>query len=266
MEKIAIISDIHGNITALEAVLADIKARGIEKIFCLGDLVLKCANPDLVIDRIKDTCEVVLKGNCDEAVASENAYNKKFWSRVRIGEERAEYLKQLPVSYDFYMSGHLIRLFHASPNSLFEICNPIYSNQTKVYPEIYNFDFLFKNTEFIGKNENDIEPDIIGYGHIHTQNLFRYKNKLLFNPGSVGFPNEMLNDGNEEDKTNNFSTLASYSIIEGEYDSKDLSSITISAVRVPYDLQKEVDYLEQSDMPNKEKMIYSLKTASSNYK
>ena len=266
MERIAIISDVHGNITALEAVLADIKARGIQRIFCLGDLVLKCANPDLVIDRIKETCQVVLKGNCDEAVASENAYNKKFWSRVKIGEERAEYLKQLPVSYDFYMSGHLIRLFHASPNSLFEICNPIYSNQTKVYPEIYDFDFLFKNTEFVGKTQNDPEPDIVGYGHIHTQNLFRYKNKMLFNTGSVGFPNEMLNDGNEEDETNNFSTLASYSIIEGEYGSKDLSSISISTVRIPYDLQKEIDYLEQSDMPNKEKMIYSLKTASSNYK
>ena len=266
MEKIAIISDVHGNITALEAVLADIKARGITRLFCLGDLVLKCANPDLVIDKIRENCQVVLKGNCDEAVASENALNKQYWSRMKIGEKRAKYLKELPVSYEFYISGHLVRLFHASPKSLYEICNPIYSNITKVYPEIYDFSFMFENTEFIGKTQNDPVPDIIGYGHIHTPNLFRFKNKMIFNTGSVGFPNEMLNNGEAEDKTNNFSTLASYSIIEGEYESKDLSSISISSVRVPYNVEKEIEYLQKTDMPNKNKMIYSLKTASSNYK
>ena len=266
MEKIAIISDIHGNITALEAVLNDIESRGIKRIFCLGDLVLKCANPDLVIDKIKEICEVVLKGNCDEAIARDHALERKFWSRMKIGEERAKFLASLPICYDFYMSGHLVRLFHASPKSLIDICNPVYSNQTKLYPEIYKFDFMFENTEFIGKSKDDPIPDIVGYGHIHTPNLFRYKNKLIFNPGSVGFPNEMLNNGDKEDKTNNFSTLASYSIIEGEYNSKDLSSISICTVRVPYDIKKEIEYLEKSDMPNRDRFIYSLETASSNYK
>ena len=54
MDKIAIISDIHGNITALEAVLEDIKKRNINKIFCLGDNITKCTHPDLVIDKIKE--------------------------------------------------------------------------------------------------------------------------------------------------------------------------------------------------------------------
>ena len=42
MEKIAIISDIHGNITALEKVLDDIEKRGIKRIMCLGDMIVKC--------------------------------------------------------------------------------------------------------------------------------------------------------------------------------------------------------------------------------
>ena len=54
MDRIAIISDVHGNITALEAVLADIEARNINKIYCLGDSVIKCANPDKVIDLRKN--------------------------------------------------------------------------------------------------------------------------------------------------------------------------------------------------------------------
>ena len=91
MDRIAIISDVHANITALNAVLDDIHSRGISRIFCLGDSVTKCCNPDLVIDKLKENCEVVLRGNCDESISSPNAKLKSFWSRVKIGEERANY-------------------------------------------------------------------------------------------------------------------------------------------------------------------------------
>ena len=60
MEKIAIISDVHGNITALKAVITDIEKRNINKIFCLGDSVLKSCNSDQVIDLLKEKCEVNL--------------------------------------------------------------------------------------------------------------------------------------------------------------------------------------------------------------
>ena len=63
MDKIAIISDVHGNITALEAVISDIEKRNINKIYCLGDSVLKSCNSDLVIDLIKEKCDVLLNGN-----------------------------------------------------------------------------------------------------------------------------------------------------------------------------------------------------------
>lgn len=113
MDRIAIISDVHANITALNAVLDDIHSRGISRIFCLGDSVTKCCNPDLVIDKLRENCEVVLRGNCDESISSPNAKLKSFWSRVKIGEERANYLHNLPVMTEFYMSGRLVRLFHA---------------------------------------------------------------------------------------------------------------------------------------------------------
>ena len=56
MDRIAIISDVHANITALNAVLDDIHSRGISRIFCLGDSVTKCCNPDLVIDKLREKC------------------------------------------------------------------------------------------------------------------------------------------------------------------------------------------------------------------
>lgn len=266
MDSIAIFSDVHANITALNAVLDDIHSRGISRIYCLGDSVTKCCNPDLVIDTLRKNCEIVLKGNCDESISSTNAKSRGFWSRVKIGEERASYLNNLPIFTEFYMSGRLIRLFHASPYSLSHIYNPTYSNKNDLR-EVIELDSplkLFDNTEFLGKEPNDPIPDIVGYGHIHTPNILRYGNKMIFNTGSVGMPIEMGNDNNLLNSTNRFSTLASYIILEGVYNSKQLSSLSINLVRVPYDIQKEIEYLENSDMPGKEKTIKSLKTASSN--
>ena len=64
-----------------------------------------------------------------------------------------------------------------------------------------------------------------------------------------------------DDKSNKFSTLASYIIIEGNYNSTELDSISFNLVRLPYDIAKELSYLENSDIPNKEMIMRSLKGA-----
>ena len=263
MERIAIISDVHGNITALNTVLDDIAVRGISRIFCLGDSVTKCANPDLVIDALRENCEVMIKGNCDEIICQPSENAKRFWSRRKIGEERANYIYNLPVSYDFYMSGRLIRLFHASPQSLVHIFNPMYSNSENSHADMELKDpmDLFANTEFIGKTKDSPVPDVVGYGHIHTPNIFRIRNKTVFNPGSVGAPIEMLND-DPFDKTNQFSTVASYIILEGKFDSRELMPINFNLVRLPYDIEEEVKLLEQSKLPSRERLIAELRSAT----
>lgn len=266
MDKVAIISDVHGNITALETVINDIESRGIDKIYCLGDSVLKGCKSDEVIDLIREKCDVVIKGNCDEALCDPNIPKGKFWTRDLIGEERASYIYNLPVSYDFYMSGYLIRLFHSSPFGLNYVYNPMFSNKDTIYSatELDNALSLFENTEFIGKTINDPTPDIVGYGHIHTPNIFRIKNKTLFNPGSVGAPIEMLNT-DFDDETNKFSTVSSYIILEGILNSKELSTISINLVRLPYDIEKEVSLLERSDLPSRQKLIKEIRSAT-NYR
>ena len=228
----------------------------------MGDLISKGVHPSEVIDLIKNECEVVLKGNCDEVMCTENAKTKQFWTTVKIGEERIQYLKQLPIMHEFYLSGQLVRLFHASPYSLMHIFNPMYSNKNNKYSnfEITDVKQMFANTDFIGKKDTDKEPDIVGYGHIHTPNIYKYKNKTVFNTGSVGAPNEMENDGTD-DETNSFSTLASYVILEGNLNSKQLGAISISNIRVPYDIEKEIAYIEESDIPGKQKLINCLRTA-----
>lgn len=263
MERIAILSDVHGNLTALETVISDIEKRGITKIYCLGDSVIKCANPDKVIDLLRKKCDVMLLGNCDEIICRPDIEFGRFWSRDKIGEERANFIYHLPISFEFYMSGHLIRLFHASPISLEHVFNPMFPNSDSVYFNkiITDPNDLFKNTEFIGKTENDPTPDIVGYGHLHTPNLYRFGNKTIFNVGSVGIPVEMINEGQETDSSK-FSTMSSYMILEGEFGSRELSSISFSLVRLPYDIEQEINYLKDSDMPNKEIIMQSLKTAN----
>lgn len=262
MEKIAIISDIHGNITALNAVLEDISSRGIKRIFCLGDLVIKCFNPDLVVDTIREKCEVIVKGNCDDIVVNNCTIPIQFWTREKLGKERLEFLNNLPVSYDFYISGYKTRLFHASPIDLEHMYNPMYDNCGRYKDmEILDPNIMFENTSFLGKLNDDKVPDIIGYGHIHTPNVFRFKNKTIFNPGSVGIPMELSNK-DKLDPGIKFSTLASYIILEGVYGKEQIDNISFNLVRLPYDLSKEVEYLKNSDMPNKNNTIDKLLTAT----
>ena len=263
MERIAILSDVHGNLTALETVISDIEKRGITKIYYLGDSITKCVNPDKVIDILRNKCEIMLLGNCDEIICRPDIEPGRFWSRDKIGDERANFIYNCPISYDFYISGHLIRLFHASPVSLEHVFNPMYPNLDTRYQNsiITNPMDLFKNTEFLGKTENDPIPDVVGYGHLHTPNIYRFGNKTIFNVGSVGVPVEMINEGKEM-PSSKFSTMSSYFILEGELDSKILSSISFNLVRLPYDIEKEIKYLEESDMPNKEVIIESLRTAN----
>ena len=264
MDKIAILSDVHGNLTALNAVLDDIKKRKVNKIYFLGDFMPKCARPDKVIDLLRDKCDVLLKGNCDDNVCKPEVKDRHFWSRELIGDERAEYINSLPIMTEFYLSGQLVRLFHASPISLYHIYNPAMIEEGLHHADsLSEWADMFKNTEFIGKTDNDPIPDVVGYGHIHTQNFMRYGNKTLFNCGSVGIPSEMLNDGDEKDDTNKFSTLANYAIIEGEFGSKKVGEIKFDFIRVPYDVKKEIELVEKSTMPAqlKKVVIQALKTA-----
>lgn len=87
MDSVAIISDIHGNMTALEAVLENINQRGIQRIFCLGDLVGKGPDSAKAVDRIRDACEVVVLGNWDEGIQKVTDNEVMKWHQNQLGSE-----------------------------------------------------------------------------------------------------------------------------------------------------------------------------------
>ncbi|MBU3160621.1 metallophosphatase family protein [Clostridium frigoris] len=233
MKRIAIISDIHGNLPALEAVFKDISDRGIKTIYCLGDLAGKGPSSAEVVDKIRERCEVVIKGNWDYYMSEE--YNEPLmWHKNKLGVERLKYMKELPIYKEFYISGKLSRLCHASPNDLFH----------RVYLSTEQSERmkLFTPTPTLA-----IEADVVGYGDIHKAHIDTFNGKTTFNVGSVGNPLDI--------------TQSSYGIIEGKINDKNKSSFLISLVRVPYNINLAIKHARVTDMPDKEEYINELKTA-----
>ena len=98
--SIAIISDIHGNLDALEAVLADVDRRQIDRIFCLGDIVGYGPDPTACIDYVMQRCEWAMMGNHDFAVLYEptsfnvSAEQACFWTRRQFEIEADPHLRR----------------------------------------------------------------------------------------------------------------------------------------------------------------------------
>lgn len=249
MEKIAIISDVHGNKTALDAALNDIEKRGIKRIFCLGDMLVKCSAPYECVETILSKCEVVIKGNCEDRAVESPRIDEHFWNGEKLSEQQKEYIKKLPLSYDFYISGFKVRLMHASPNSIHEKSffwdfDSQYSDRMKI---------MFENSGYLNNLESDL-PDIVIFGHIHKPMIIRQKDKVLINPGAISNSSDFINIGDK-----NYS-YGSYLILEGDMDSKQISGISYKIVKFTYDHMQEALKIKNSDMPNKELASLEIET------
>lgn len=236
MDRIAIISDIHGNMPALHATLDDIRRRQISRIFCLGDIVGKGPHSAQAVDICREMCEITILGNWDDAMISEPDHPVVQWHRAQLGPERLQYLAELPLVIDFWMSGQQVRLFHAS--------------QIGINHRVYMTDSfevqmaMFENTPFTGDGGS---PTIVGYGDIHWAFVHCFEHRILFNVGSVGNPLDM--------------TRASYVILEGEYGSTEEAPFAIQMIRVPYDIEQAVRDAQALEMPDLQPYINELRTA-----
>lgn len=236
MDRIAVISDLHGNIPALEATLADIRRRKISRIFCLGDLVGKGPHSAQAVDLCRETCEITVRGNWDDFIVTRDEHPIAQWHREQLGAERLEYLAQLPYVIDFWISGKPIRLFHASQIGIYHrvLMNTPLDVQLA----------MFENTAFTGAG---LTPSVVGYGDIHWAFVHCFEQRILFNVGSVGNPLDL--------------TQASYAILEGQYGSQAESSFSLQLIRVPYDIERAIRDAEAMQMPELPPYINELRTA-----
>ena len=244
MEKIAIISDIHGNITALNEVLKDIEKRGIKKIMCLGDMVIKCSSPRECLEKVFSKCEVVIKGNCEERVASCPRIEEHFWNQRKLTKEQLEKVEALPLSHDFYMSGYKIRIMHASPYSIKE--KSYYWDFDEEYEN--RIDNMFKNTEYLN-NIGEEKPDIV----VFTGDLINKNAKI--NNEDIEFLEEELESisakvgkyaiyGDEDYSIESYKTImekSKFKILNNSYDEifyKNNESMFI--IGLPSSLKEEI--------------------------
>ncbi|MEG3616603.1 metallophosphoesterase family protein [Isoptericola haloaureus] len=236
-EQIAILSDVHGNLTALEAVLADVERRGITRILNLGDDVGKGPRGRAVVDRTEQVCEVNVRGNWDDFLPeiADDGPDEMVWWRDELRADQRELIRRRPLCHDLQLSGRQIRLFHASATSV----------HTRVHVDHTREEFagMFATTDLTGPGP---EPDLVGYGDVHAAYQRTRRGRTLFNAGSVG---------NALDEPS-----AAYVVLEGT-PGPDRAPFGLQVVRLSYDVEAELAVAREVDMPQYAAWAQELRTA-----
>jgi diadenosine tetraphosphatase ApaH/serine/threonine PP2A family protein phosphatase len=195
--RVAVISDIHSNRHALEAVLAAVDEAGVEQVWCLGDMVGYGADPDACTALVRERCSICLVGNHDLAVLgrldistfSEAASAAVEWTRENVSEETLSFLGGL----DPAASQQGIGLFHASPR------DPVWEYVLSTDQAEGGFEVLEERVGLIGHSHIAlffVRPPDARPGHAQGAQadagveVELVEGEWLLNPGSVGQPRD----------------------------------------------------------------------------
>jgi putative phosphoesterase len=231
--KVAFISDIHGNFEALLTVFQDIDKNNIDYIYCNGDIVGYYPQPIECIELVQKRCEHVILGNHDEVVTSKNfnehvtwfnyiAAEALIWTRRRLyktdAAKQMHFLEALKPQKELLIENRKVLLAHGTPEEKWE---------------------YFLKDPFIG----DFAPkqqvrlrkwlkkwDLVVIGHTHIPFIYKFRKKVVLNPGSVGQPRDR-------------NPKASYAIVD-----INESEINVIIVRLEYDINKTCKSLFEADL------------------
>ncbi len=192
--KIAIISDIHGNLEALEAVIKNFRIHGnLDHIVCLGDIVGYYANPVECINLIMKNCDTVIQGNHDSAITSvnferrvkwfnETAVHSLRWTRKVLLEEtnkeQFQFLKRLRTKKLLKLNNMSFLFVHGTPEKKWEYFLYPYWNNEPLDEQKIRLDEWLNQWNFVA------------IGHTHWAFQYEKNNRYVVNPGSVGQPRD----------------------------------------------------------------------------
>lgn len=230
MNRVAIFSDIHANLPALEAVLTDMEARGLsDDRYCLGDLVGYATFPNRVIETMRELGIPTIMGNYDLGVGNSSGdcgcaykdaesealgHRSIEWSNRHTSPDNKEYLRQLPAQMPLQLGDLRIMLVHGSPR--------------KVNEYLYE-DRPDKSLERL---LDMVSSDVLLCGHTHMPyHRVLPSGRQVINEGSVGKPK----DGDPR---------ACYVVLQAE--GKELD---VEFVRVPYDVERAAQAIEATVAP-----------------
>ena len=228
--RYAVLSDIHSNLEALEAVLTDAGAQSCDQYVCLGDVVGYNANPSECVKRIQDLGCPVVKGNHDEQAtfpASSERFNELAeraieWTRERLNEQDMKWLGSLPLQQRV----HDFTIVHATLDTPGQ------------------WGYVFNNLDAVASFTYQRTP-VCFFGHTHVPMVFvrdegvrretsehiriELGKKYFINPGSVGQPR----DGNWR---------AGYCIY-------DIENNLVELLRIKYDLSTAQKKITKAGLP-----------------
>ena len=226
MARMAVIYDVHGNLPALEGVLAEARAEGIDRVVCGGDVALFGAHPAECAERLRDLGDrlIAVRGNCDrylreESEAPDDEVDVLRWTKDALGSELTQWLGGLPATVDIPDQDALV--VHASPRSDEDVMLPDTGEGTV--------------SEMLAGST----ASTVLCGHVHIQYRRPVGSQELVNPGSVGLPS----DGDRR---------SAWAVLEDGQ---------VSFRRTAYDVDAVIDELRQIRHPTAEQVGSRLRRA-----
>lgn len=230
MIYLTVFSDIHANLPALKAVLADMDQQGLQNRYCLGDLVGYGTFPNEVVSAIRSSKIPTILGNYDQGVGNNSddcgcAYRDEVakalgqqsiaWTNAHTTDENKAFLRRLPLQLLLQVGDLKVVLVHGSPRKVNE--------------------YLYEDrpASSLERLLDLAEADVLVCGHTHLPyHRVLPSGRHVINVGSVGKPK----DGDPR---------ACYTVFEA--DGRDLR---VQFIRVPYDIEAAASAIETSEMPD----------------
>lgn len=251
--KYAIISDIHGNLPALNAVLVDAEKRGVDGYILVGDYCLSNPYPNECISKIRELANAyVIRGNeerylenligKDQSTWTDGQMQISYFCYRKVSKENLEYLLGLPACLDIELNDVPVHIAHSS-ESFMEKCECKEWGPAKVaarYGEekVTKERFLREmRSDLDGDTEfqqiiNDLPDGVYIFGHTHIQWSYKGKEgkRVFINPGSCGLPLDCIRES------------VPYTIL----DLSDKENWYVEEIRVPFDMEAHIEKLRAS--------------------
>jgi putative phosphoesterase len=230
--RIAVLSDVHGNLLALDACLADLESQGgAEAIAVAGDLCLDGPKPKKVLQRLEEIGAACIQGNTDRYLCDETSdagltpaeAAQVAWTRRELGERWLSWLRELPFALRIGEDDNQLLIVHANPKDEVE----------HLWPDADDAAL----THLIG----DERATAIAFGHLHLPYVRLWRGRLLVNVASAGLPK----DGDPR---------ACYAI----FTERD-GGWQVKHRRVPFDVKRVATQLSDCGIPDSAELIATLR-------
>jgi predicted phosphodiesterase len=223
--QIGLVSDLHGNRPALEAVIEDMPT--VDRLVCAGDVVGYNPWPAACVEWIREEGIPTVMGNHDRAVATGSAFRFNAiasagveYAREQLNDDQLDWLAALPTERVLF-DGR-VRVVHGHPED-----PDRYTRPREFSPNL----LTAGDPECVDGVSDPVSPDVLVLGHTHVQHHAVFEEGVVCNPGSVGQPR----DGDP---------LAAYAIV-------DLDERSVEERRVEYDIEAVQAAVEDTGLPER---------------